>query len=49
MQSLKADTTNGIPLRQYTLLMTIREGLLLILGALEDYLGLPRTKEARKR
>ena len=37
-------TTNA-PDKTRALLMVVREALLLILGALEDYLGVPRTKQ----
>lgn len=35
--------------QQRKLLMSIRTAILIILGALEDYLGMERTKEPRHR
>ena len=38
-----------IDVRTRIALMTVREALLLVLGEIEDYLGEPRTKPARRR
>jgi len=35
--------------RLETLLMALRQALIIALGAVEDYLGLPRTKESRHK
>jgi hypothetical protein len=46
---MESERMNDIDSRQRTLLMAIRQALIIMIGALEDYLGIERSITPRHR